>query len=223
MSQSFLTRRQMLGGLAAGLALPAFALGGRTVQAAEFGIIADTGADQSGALQAALDAARTHGVTLELPAGRIVAGDLSAGTGLRLVGQPGRTVLVAPGPCVLRIEDAEGVVIEDMGFEAGAGDASGVVEIGRSSGVVLSRCRLRGGPLNGISAYDAALQVLACDFAGHPNAAIHALDGRGVFVHGNTIAQCGNAGVQIWRSASGRDSAAWNCRSSSPIIRTGTN
>ncbi len=205
MSQSILTRRHVLGGLAAGLALPAFALFGRSVRAAEFGVIADTEADQSGALQAALDAARTHGVTLELPAGRIVAGDLSAGTGLRLVGQPGRTVLAAPGPRVLRIEDAEGVVIEDMGLEAGDGDASGVVEIGRSEGVVLRSCRLRGGPRNGVAIHDAAARIVDCDFSGHPNAAIHTMDGRGLFVRGNTIARCGNAGVQIWRSASGPD------------------
>lgn len=207
MSQNFLTRRRVLGGMAAGLVLPAFAGFARAVRAAEFGIVADTGADQSVALQAALDEARARGVTLELPAGRIVAGDLRAGTGLRLVGQPGRTVLAAPGPRVLGIADAEGVVIEGVGFEAAGGDAGGVVEIERSEGVVLRSCRLRGGPRNGVSIHDAAAHVLDCDFSGHPNAAIHSMDGRGIFVRGNTIARCGNAGVQIWRSASGPDGA----------------
>ncbi len=209
MTPLFLSRRHVLGGLAAGLALPAFATPARAARpidaAGDFGVVAGTGEDQSARLQEALAAAQRQGVTLELPAGRIVACELQIPGGLRLIGQPGATVLAANGPRVARIEAAAGLLIEGVGFEAGGGEALGVLEIGGSSGVVLRQCSFRGGPLNGIAVHDSAVVIADCDFARHPNAAIHSMDGRGLMVRGNRIADCGNAGVQIWRSASGRD------------------
>jgi uncharacterized secreted repeat protein (TIGR03808 family) len=209
MTKLLASRRRVLGGLAAGLALPALVTAARAAApidaAADYGVAADTGADQTANLQAALRAAQSERRRLTLPGGTIIVSDLDIPGALRLLGQPGATVLSSPGPRVGRILHAENLVIDGIGFEARAGDARAIVEIEASAAISFVHCRFSGGPLNAISSFDSEITVEDCDFRSHPNAAIHSMDGRGIMVRGNRIRECGNAGVQIWRSTQGRD------------------
>ncbi|HTN61975.1 MAG TPA: TIGR03808 family TAT-translocated repetitive protein, partial [Devosia sp.] len=47
--------------------------------------------------------------------------------------------------------------------------------------------------------------VRNCVFDGHADAAIHSIDSLGLLITGNRIADCGNAGIRIWRSEPGLD------------------
>lgn len=209
MTQPGVSRRIVLGGLAAGIGFAAtsgHAVAAPPIDAAtEFGVTANAG-DQTGALQRAIDAGRDHGRPILLPGGRIAIGEITIPGGTRIEGVPGSTSLVSDGPRAVRIAWANGVTIDGVGFEAAVtGDGLGILEIENASDIMLRQCRFTGGPANGIAVYAASATIEGCSFEGHPNAAIHSMEGTGLMIRGNWIRKCGNAGIQIWRSAAGRD------------------
>ncbi|WP_375449598.1 TIGR03808 family TAT-translocated repetitive protein [uncultured Devosia sp.] len=170
-------------------------------------LVPDSGADQTGALQALLDNAAASGVQLTLPAGRILVRDLAIPGNVAIEGVPGRTVLAGlDGNVVATIAGAGSVVLRDIGFEAGANEQA-LLSIDQSRDVMLDRCAFRGGTGSGLTITGSAVTVRDCTFADHADAAIHALDNHGLLITGNTIAACGNAGIRIWRSEAGPDGA----------------
>ncbi len=143
-----LTRRTVIGGLAAGLALPALVTGARAAQpldaAGDFGVTADILDDQSAKLQAALDAAHAEGRTLILPGGQIFAHDLELPGKLRIVGQPGLTMLISvlDAP-VATTNVAIDLTIEGLGFSGGGHGVTGnrgLLELQSSLNVLISNC-----------------------------------------------------------------------------------
>lgn len=59
----------------------------------------------------------------------------------------------------------------------------------------------------GLATSKSRITVSNCSFAGQTDAAIHAVDSHDLRITGNRIADCGNAGIRIWRSTSGSDSS----------------
>lgn len=184
-------------GLAAGLALAGPAL------AVELDPASD--ADQSEALQQALHAATGTG-RLTLPAGRFQVSGLLFPGQLVVEGVPGATWLVASGSTIGTISGVADLVLRDIGFTGDSGDAP-LLGLDAASSILLERCRFRdsGGIALGLSASSA--RIRDCDFSGHGDAAIHAVDCTGLSITGNAIANCGNAGIRVWRSENGFDGA----------------
>jgi uncharacterized secreted repeat protein (TIGR03808 family) len=205
-----LSRRTVLAGLAAGFALPRTALAAQPFDAAaDFGVAFNTTDDQSGALQKALDAAHDQGRALLLPPGQIFAHGLELPASVRISGQPGLTVLVSVGDTpIAKGTIANDLVFEDVGFSGGGeGPVEGLIQMESSVGVLFSHCSFILAAGIGLATTDSALTVEDSTFDQLGDAAIHAMDSRGIIVRGNRISACGNAGVRIWRSASGLDSS----------------
>lgn len=208
MTHFLLSRRLVLGGLA-GLAASRPALAVQPVDAeADFGVVPDVLDDQSDKLQAALDAAHAAGRTLMLPGGQIFAHDLAFPGALRIVGQPGKTMLISSGPqSVGKALVANDLIFEGVGFSgATGGGSSGLLQIESSVNVLLSSCSFVIGAGTGVLATDSAVTIADCVFDQLGDAAIHSLDSRGgTMVRGNRISRCASAGIRIWRSAGGAD------------------
>lgn len=207
MNHIFLSRRRLLAGLA-GLTLggPAWAV--QPIDAeADFGVTPDILDDQSRKLQAALDAAHGSARTLMLPGGQIFGHDLAFPGALRIVGQPGKTVLISSGPePVGKALVANDLIFDSVGFSGGvSGGAHGLLQIESSVNVLLTSCSFVIGAGNGVLATDSAVTISDCVFDELGDAAIHSLDSRGMMMHGNRISRCASAGIRIWRSASGAD------------------
>jgi len=209
-----LTRRHVLGGLAAGLAMPALVTAARAAQpidaAGDFGVGFNTLDDQSEKLQAALEAAHADGRTLILPGGQIFAHDLEIPGNIRVVGQPGATVLISTSPTPIgTLNVSNNVRFESVGFSGGgsgiAGGDRGLIEVKSSVEILFDNCSFLMGAANGISLNDSSVNIGDCTFSQFADAAIFSMDSRGLMLRGNRIDTCGNAGIRIWRSAPGRD------------------
>lgn len=191
-----ITRRHALAGLA-GLAvgLPMAA------QAQTADLTPDSDADQSAALQAALDGATGR---LTLPAGRFRVSNINFPANLVVEGVPGATVLVASGTAIGGFLHQSGLVLRDIGFTGDSG-SDPLFGVQAADNVTIERCRFSESPGIALSLFESAATIRDCDFENHGDAAIHSLDSTGLLASGNTISGCGNAGIRIWRNEAGPD------------------
>jgi uncharacterized secreted repeat protein (TIGR03808 family) len=206
---SLLNRRQALAGIGmASLAVTA-AQAAAPLNAEDFGVIAALPDDQSKAMQAALDAAAAQGATLILPAGAIFVRDLQLPSRLSIEGVPGATQLTTwNGGRIAQARNVSNLVLRDIGFDArnaGTIDGDALLDVTGSLAVTLERCSFANSPASALRITDSGVTVTNCDFVRHADAAIHAMDSRGLLITGNSISDCGNAGIRVWRSASGPD------------------
>lgn len=191
-----ITRRHALLGLSALAAVAATPVG-----AQEAALVPDSEADQSAALQAALDGAKGR---ITLPAGRFRVSNISFPAGSVVEGVPGATWLVASGTAIGGFLHQSGLVLRDIGFTGDSGEDP-LFGIQAADNVTLERCRFSESPGIALSLFQSAATIRDCDFENHGDAAIHALDSTGLLISGNTIAGCGNAGIRIWRNEAGAD------------------
>ena len=214
MSGPIFTRRHILGGLAAGLAMPALITAARAAQpidaVGDFGLDPNDQSDQSSKLQAAFDAAVSDGRLLLLPGGHagFAVTRLNIPSGLHVIGL--QTILTTPGDSRLAaISGAFSATIEGIVFQANAPETAagvnGLIEIENSSGISFRKCGFFNAAGNGIAANDSALTIEDCDFEGATAAAIHSQNGRNVIIRGNRISGADNAGIRIWRDDPGPD------------------
>lgn len=213
MSKIF-NRRNVLGGLAFGLALPTLAGVARAAgldAVADFGLEPNGSGDQSAKFQAALNAAAVDGRPLYLPAGGFDVQNLEFPNGVHLIGAPGQTLLTTQGDQRLaHIKDASGIIVEGVVFQANkpesAAGVNGLIEIeGNSINVTFRQCGFYNSPANGIATTNSQVTIEDCDFEGFAAAAIHTQNGTGLMIRGNRIRTCANAGIRVWRDDPGYD------------------
>ncbi len=194
----------------AGLAATAMAAPARAVEATKYGVEPGKTEDQSAALQDAMLKAAAEGRQLFLGAGTYFVSNLQVPSGLDLVGIAGATILAATGTApVASISGAANIRLSGLSFSAGTagpeGDDQALLILSASSGIRLADLGFSGGKANGLVVRDAEADITGCRFADHARAAIFALDGRGLFISGNRIGNCGNGGILVWGSAPRRD------------------
>ncbi len=171
-------------------------------------LVPDSALDQGSALQAAIDAAAAKGETLSLPAGRFRTGPLQLRSGARILGAGGGTTLeYTGGGSFITAENAEGIVIEGIALDGAylPLDAAGLISFRNVRGVRFSQLRVTRSPANGIALETASGSISDCTINNAMQAAIRSMDSAGLEVSHNDIADCGNAGIQIWRSEAGED------------------
>ena len=205
MQMPHLNRRFVMAGLGLVVASPAF--GQAVLDAASLGLVGDSDADQSAALQNALDLAAGSGQVLRLPHGRIRAQGLIFPGSLVVEGVPGSTTISSVGGAsVGSIVGRGALVLRDIGFAASAGEGTATLfDIEHASGVTIERCSFSEAPGVGVNIFDSAVTIRDCQFSAMGDAAIHAMDSRGILVSDNRISGCGNAGIRIWRTEPGAD------------------
>ena len=210
-----LDRRNVLSaGLAAGLAAGASTAGARSAEArtrdaatGSASLVPGSATGQTAALQAALDAATARGAPLELPAGRYRVGALELRAGARIIGAAGATTLeFTGGGAFITADQADGILLEGLVLD-GAYQAldDGLVSIRNSRGVRLRQLTLTRSVANGISLVACAGSVSDCNVTSVMQTAIRCVDAIGMEIAHNDIADCGNNGIQVWRSEAGED------------------
>src|SRR5690606_6096702 len=73
-----------------------------------------------------------------------------------------------------------------------------------ASDIAIERCHFIDSSV-GLAITDAGATIRDCRFERMADAAIHAMNSRGLVIAGNHIDGCGNAGIRIWRDANGPD------------------
>lgn len=209
-----ISRRTFLGtaslvGLGGAMAVPAASgqspaadLVGALVPGADF--------DQTETVQAAIDMAARTGGHVVLPAGRYRTRTLRLPGNLTLSGVPGATILVHGGDePLLLAEGVDNLTLTGIGADgSGAGGETwhgGLIHIAGCENVVLRDCRIAGTALNGITVLDSSGTIEGCAIEGSAYTGIFVYDARGVRIAGNTITDCGNGGIRVWRGEAGPD------------------
>ncbi len=203
---SIYTRRHILAGIGSVLAAPAF-IGRATAQAfvdpLDFGLSGGDG-EQTSAIQQAIDAAAESGKDLRLPSGTYHVRDLRFPGNLRVIGSARASRLVGLDEGTIgSIGPGSGCVIDGVSFSGGSGDRPALLLDGCEDATIRN-CAF-GGSGVGIGASNAGATIEGCRFDGLGDAAIHSIDSLGLFIRGNRIGTCGNAGIRIWRGESGHD------------------
>jgi uncharacterized secreted repeat protein (TIGR03808 family) len=167
--------------------------------------------DQTAALQAAIDAAAEQDLPLVLPPGKFVVSDLRLRPGTRLVGTARTTTLVfAGGDAFVTADKADGLVLDGLAFDGNykpfdAGRGDGLITLTRSKSVHLADLDIRNSVGIGLSLVECGGRIEDIDIASVLDAGLKSLDAVGLDITGNTITDCGNNGILIWRSNPGED------------------
>ena len=179
------------------------------LDAAQMGVRAGSADDQSAALQRAIDRAAAARVPLVLPPGVYRAGALKLPAGAQLIGMRGATRLVyGGGPSLVRAEHADNISLTGLTLD-GMGRAlpphEGLLHFEACRGVRIVDCAILGAGGNGIALATVAGEVTGTTIADAADIALFSYDALGLTISRNTIANAGNNGIQMIRSAPGHD------------------
>ena len=201
------TRRQLAAGIGAALAttmLSASALARAVVDAEAFGLVADPERDQTEAFRNAVADAAATGSVLLLPAGTFVVDEIELPSRLAIRGVAGASVLRGRGGRVLFASGATDITLDGIVVDGG-GAAPALIDMVDCDGLTLTGLAVSNGTGNGIALAACAGRVEGCSIGAVGQAAVFAIDSRGLVVRSNSVADCGNGGILVWRSEPGAD------------------
>lgn len=188
-----------------GLALTA---GGALAAGKGSGLVSGTEADQTVALQAAIDDAAARRVALELPAGFYRTGSLVLRPGSVIVGAGALTVLRFTGSgAFVSAKGAPGISVSRVSFDGGSRLVTGagaLLAFTDCADLELADLRVAGSSANGIAISGSNGRVTGCTISKIAKAALFCLDST-LLISGNTISDCGNNGILVWRSKPAED------------------
>ena len=184
---------------------------GTWASAAKLGLEAGGAHDQATALQAAIDEAANRGMPLELPPGRFRTGSLKLRPGVRIIGAAGLTALEFTGSGEFLIADgADGIVLEglllDGAYQTLSQDEdNGLVVLRNCRGIRLRSLEVMRSAGNGLALKGCAGSIADCTVTTAMQTGIRSLDAIGLEIVHNSVADCANNGIQVWRSEAGED------------------
>ncbi len=171
----------------------------------------DAKSDQTLTIQTAIDAAAKAGAPVHLPPGVFRVGTLTLRDGTRLSGSSGLTILeFTGGAAVLVAKAAANIAIEDLTIDGlliapTGGEDPALIALENCAGVRLSRLTVRQSLVNGISLTGCSGTITGCTVHNALLTGIFSLDALGLKIAYNTVRDCGNNGIQVWRSKTGED------------------
>lgn len=184
-------------------------LGMLGLEAAQFGLRPGSSEDQSRHLQAALVEAVKRDAPLIIAPGRYRIGNVVLPENARLIGVPGATQFIAAqaGPLLVarRIKRAaiSGIVLD--GLDIKLGQRGGLLNIEEVLDFALSDCEFANAGSVGLTLNRTAGRIERNRFRSMRESALFSLDSRGLSIEANTVEDCGNNGIQLWRSQPGDD------------------
>lgn len=174
-------------------------------------LVPDDGRDQTEALQAAVDSAAEKDIPLVLPPGKFLVSDLRLRRGSRVIGTARTTTLVFSGGSAFVTGDkADGLVLDGLtfdgafkAFDTARGD--GLLTFSNSKNLHLHDLEIQNSSGNGVSLTECGGRVEGLLISHVLDAGFKSLDSLGLDVKDNTITDCGNNGLLIWRSKRDED------------------
>ncbi|XSG81249.1 MAG: TIGR03808 family TAT-translocated repetitive protein [Methyloligella sp. ZOD6] len=210
-------RDLMLGSFGAGLALSAGAGAATAAETSDapapqstFDIVPAGGElDQSATLQVAIENAAASGTILTLPAGIYAVGGLELPSSTAIRGVPGRTVLkLASSKFILNAEDADGVSLDGLILDGGdkpLPENAALLQAHRTRHLDIGNCRVLNSTQNGIVLRGCGGRVAFCEIGKIAKTGLFSNDAAGMEIAHNTVRDCGDNGIQVWRSEPGDD------------------
>lgn len=202
-------RRLLLGSLAL-VATPARAQTEKPqgLDAAQFGVRAHAGVDQTRQLQRAIDRAAQAQQPLWLATGTYRSGPLTLRGGSQIVGGRGARIVLTRGPSLLAAHDAEGVALTGLALDGGntpLGRDGALVAITGARNLRINDCAIANANGNAIGVFRSTGTISGNSIAGSADNALYCVDNTGVIIRGNKIAKSGNGGIRVWQSVKRND------------------
>lgn len=182
-------------------------LGSLGLEASHYGLKPGSIEDQSGLLQSALMEAARRDAPLLVAPGRYRITNVVLPENARLIGVPGATQFVAAqaGPLLIarRIKRAalSGLALD--GLDIRLGQRSGLAAIEEVLDLALVDCDFANAGSVGLTLNRTGGRIERNRFRSMRDAALFSLDSRGLSIEANAVEDCGNNGIQLWRSQAG--------------------
>ncbi|WP_274629719.1 TIGR03808 family TAT-translocated repetitive protein [Arvimicrobium flavum] len=221
-----LNRRKLIASLAAvpalGFAVPAIAAPRQpgmqlasmrgSIDAMEFGVRPGAADDQSRAFERMLQSSSDTDTPVFLPAGLYVVSNLTLPPRVRLSGVPGASRIVYRGDGHLFLADrAERVELRGLVIDGGnrwlADHAQGLVDLRNVDRLTIDECEILGSARNGVALERTSGRIERSTISGAADAAIYAVESRGLAIDGNSIRDCANGGILVHRWQAADDGA----------------
>ncbi|MHA1545640.1 MAG: TIGR03808 family TAT-translocated repetitive protein, partial [Alphaproteobacteria bacterium] len=172
------------------------------LNAATMGVVPNAAVDQSAALQAVIDGA--NGRAVFLPAGRYQVVNVALRTGTVLCGAGIATTLqgIHEQPAISAMA-VENVTLADLSISAGA-SAPAAIMVDRVAALRLERCAISGAA-HAVSLQHVSGSISGCQIFGAGQTGLFCQDAVGMEIVHNTVEDCANNGIQIWRATKGDD------------------
>ena len=215
-----LDRRQIMtgaAGLGAGLAASAGPRAARaqgsdattgTISVADFGVKPGKKSDQSEALQKAIDAAAKWGAVLHIPGGEYITGGLILKSDTIISGVPGISVLkLQGGDASLKASTAQNIRLTGLVLDGrnATQDKIALISAEKVDGLVIRDCKISDGNANGISLNACSGHISDNEITAIKETGLFCNNSSGLDISHNHIHNCGNNGIQIWRSSPAED------------------
>jgi len=177
--------------------------------AARYGVRADSEADQTRALQRAIDDAATSGAPLALAPGTYRTAKLTLPAGTRLVGAgPATRLKLADGDALLQGNGGDDIALADLTLDGGGRPLPprrGLVHLVHARNLRISDCRFESTGGNGLWLEGCSGTLRGSTFTGIGRSAVVSFDGAGLLVAQNVILDAADNGIEILRNAIGDD------------------
>ncbi len=185
------------------------------INAADYGLL-PSGADMTAAFVSAAKAARELGKSLFIEPGTYELGDAILSGSIAVQGVAGRVKFrLKPGASsILKILGAgtinlHGIDFDGQGRALSGGSSGALVEADKDVAahvkLRIAACSFVNSTGSGLAISSGSGSVSQCSFSGCAQAAIVSLDAADLLVADNTIHDCGNNGILIWRNTRGHD------------------
>lgn len=175
------------------------------------GVLPDSPADQTQALQSGIDRAAETGAPVVLPAGVVQVSDLKLRANTKLIGQNrAATLKFAGGAAFVTAERAKDIVIDGVIFDGAwlaynEGRGEGLVSLATCAGLRIENSEIRNSAKSGLSLVSCSGRISGNIIHSILDAALKSLDAAGLAITGNTVTTCGNNGILVWRLERGED------------------
>ena len=185
------------------------ALGHLGLDASQFGLRAGASEDQSQRFQAALNEAAKRNAPLLLPPGRYRLASARLPDGANIIGVPGQTLLVtANGNPMLIAANVPRASLSGLtfdGLDIPSPQRGGLVTGDNVAAITITDCDFGKAGSVGLVLNRCGGRIMTSRFRGMRDSALFSLDSAGLAIEQNDIEDCGNNGIQIWRSQPGDD------------------
>ncbi len=179
------------------------------IDATQLGVRAGGGAEQTRMLQHAIDQAAGARVPLVLGPGEYRSSTLALPPGAQIVGVRGATRLIfTGGKAMIVAPRADNITLSGLtldGANRPMPEGSALISATEASDIRIADCEIVGAARNAIALEGVSGIVSGNIVMGAGDAAIFSRDARGLVLSGNVIRNCGNNGIQVWRSEPGDD------------------
>jgi uncharacterized secreted repeat protein (TIGR03808 family) len=211
-------RDLMLAGASLGLAVAA---GARPSQAkplgqdgsapsSSYGLVPGGGKlDQTASLQVAIEQSVFSGTPLFIPPGTYKTGSLRLKSGVSILGVPGQTVLkLSSGSSILQAQAADTIRLSGLTLDAeGAAMAQdgALLAFDHVTRLDIADCRFLNSAQDGVSLRNCAGRVSHNEIGAVRGTGFFSNDAAGLEISHNLVRDCGDNGIQVWRSEIGED------------------